>query len=169
MTDWLEQYSAALFVRDAREQVHKPYVDACTSFHKIANTTSSNIWLRRVSSHPPRRTRRVNHDEWSSSIHILLAHSNIPPNPHLHTYTTPFQRHHHRPPRRPRHQPKSPRNPNCQPRNPHHPRRYPRARIRPDDANPHPSDAPKVTSRTCVAGSRRGVEGEGEVGARRAG
>lgn len=29
MTDWLEQYSAALDVRDAREKAHKPYIDAC--------------------------------------------------------------------------------------------------------------------------------------------
>lgn len=30
MTDWLSQYSAALDERDAREQAHKPYIDACT-------------------------------------------------------------------------------------------------------------------------------------------
>ena len=30
MSDWLEQYSAALRARDAREQAHKPYLDACT-------------------------------------------------------------------------------------------------------------------------------------------
>ncbi|EME85733.1 uncharacterized protein MYCFIDRAFT_64921 [Pseudocercospora fijiensis CIRAD86] len=30
MTDWIEQYSAALDARDAREQLHKPYIDAYT-------------------------------------------------------------------------------------------------------------------------------------------
>ena len=30
MTDWIEQYSAALDARDAREQAHKRYIDACT-------------------------------------------------------------------------------------------------------------------------------------------
>ena len=30
MSDWIEQYSAALTQRDAREQAHKPYIDACT-------------------------------------------------------------------------------------------------------------------------------------------
>jgi len=27
--DWLQQYSAALEVRDAREQAHRSYIDAC--------------------------------------------------------------------------------------------------------------------------------------------
>lgn len=27
---WIQQYSAALDIRDAREQAHKPYIDACT-------------------------------------------------------------------------------------------------------------------------------------------
>ncbi|KXT10614.1 hypothetical protein AC579_6618 [Pseudocercospora musae] len=30
MSDWIEQYSAALDARDAREQAHKPYIDAYT-------------------------------------------------------------------------------------------------------------------------------------------
>ncbi|KAK4504857.1 hypothetical protein PRZ48_002820 [Zasmidium cellare] len=38
MTDWLEQYSAALDVRDAREKAHKPYIDAYT---KLADRTAS--------------------------------------------------------------------------------------------------------------------------------
>ena len=29
MSDWLDQYSAALDERDAREQAHKQYIDAC--------------------------------------------------------------------------------------------------------------------------------------------
>lgn len=29
-SDWIQQYCAALDARDAREQAHKPYVDACT-------------------------------------------------------------------------------------------------------------------------------------------
>ena len=29
MSDWIEQYSAALDVRDAREQAQKPVIDAC--------------------------------------------------------------------------------------------------------------------------------------------
>ena len=31
MSDWLEQYSAALTERDTREQAHKTYIDACTA------------------------------------------------------------------------------------------------------------------------------------------
>ncbi|KAK5136937.1 hypothetical protein LTR08_001444 [Meristemomyces frigidus] len=31
MSDWIEQYSAALSERDAREQAHKPYIDAYTA------------------------------------------------------------------------------------------------------------------------------------------
>ncbi|KXS97448.1 hypothetical protein AC578_7380 [Pseudocercospora eumusae] len=30
MTDWIEQYTSALAARDAREQAHKPYIDAYT-------------------------------------------------------------------------------------------------------------------------------------------
>jgi hypothetical protein len=30
MADWIQRYSAALEARDAREQIHKPYIDACT-------------------------------------------------------------------------------------------------------------------------------------------
>lgn len=33
MTDWLQQYSSALEARDAHEQAHKPYIDACRCFH----------------------------------------------------------------------------------------------------------------------------------------
>ena len=29
MTDWIQQYSAALEARDVREQAHRPYIDAC--------------------------------------------------------------------------------------------------------------------------------------------
>lgn len=29
MGDWIDQYSAALDARDAREQAHKSYIDAC--------------------------------------------------------------------------------------------------------------------------------------------
>lgn len=32
MSDWIEQYSAALTERDAREQAHKPYMDACMPY-----------------------------------------------------------------------------------------------------------------------------------------
>lgn len=31
MADWIQQYTAALDVRDAREQAHRPYIDACMS------------------------------------------------------------------------------------------------------------------------------------------
>lgn len=34
MADWIQQYTAALEERDAREQAHKPYIDACT-YHAI--------------------------------------------------------------------------------------------------------------------------------------
>jgi hypothetical protein len=30
MADWIQRYAAALEARDAREQAHKPYIDACT-------------------------------------------------------------------------------------------------------------------------------------------
>lgn len=29
MADWIQQYTAALEARDAREQAHRPYIDAC--------------------------------------------------------------------------------------------------------------------------------------------
>jgi hypothetical protein len=32
MADWIQQYTAALEVRDAREQAHRPYIDACKPF-----------------------------------------------------------------------------------------------------------------------------------------
>ncbi|TKA47017.1 hypothetical protein B0A55_13553, partial [Friedmanniomyces simplex] len=38
MSDWMEQYSAALTERDAREQVHKVYIDAYT---KLADRTAA--------------------------------------------------------------------------------------------------------------------------------
>ncbi|KAF2773073.1 autophagy protein 16 [Teratosphaeria nubilosa] len=38
MSDWIEQYSAALSERDAREQAHKPYIDAYT---RLAHRTAS--------------------------------------------------------------------------------------------------------------------------------
>ncbi|TKA23200.1 hypothetical protein B0A50_07593 [Salinomyces thailandicus] len=38
MSDWIEQYSAALTERDAREQAHKPYLDAYT---KLADRTAA--------------------------------------------------------------------------------------------------------------------------------
>ncbi|KAK3045646.1 autophagy protein 16, interacts with Atg12p-Atg5p [Extremus antarcticus] len=38
MTDWIDQYSAALDIRDVREQAHKPYIDA---FTKLADRTTS--------------------------------------------------------------------------------------------------------------------------------
>ncbi|KAI5367876.1 hypothetical protein Slin15195_G030100 [Septoria linicola] len=41
--DWLEQYSAALDARDAREQIHKPYIDAYT---KLADRTAAAAQAR---------------------------------------------------------------------------------------------------------------------------
>jgi hypothetical protein len=38
MSDWIEQYSAALDARDAREQAHKPFIDAYT---KLADRTAA--------------------------------------------------------------------------------------------------------------------------------
>ncbi|KAK5122035.1 hypothetical protein LTR85_004281 [Meristemomyces frigidus] len=38
MSDWIEQYSAALTERDAREQAHKQYIDAYT---KLADRTAA--------------------------------------------------------------------------------------------------------------------------------
>ena len=35
MADWLEQYSAALDIRDAREQGHKDVIDACKCVFEI--------------------------------------------------------------------------------------------------------------------------------------
>ncbi|EGP89864.1 uncharacterized protein MYCGRDRAFT_90647 [Zymoseptoria tritici IPO323] len=49
MTDWLEQYSAALAVRDAREQAHKPYIDA---FTRLADRTASAA-LTPATTNPP--------------------------------------------------------------------------------------------------------------------
>jgi len=42
MTDWLEQYSAALDLRDAREKAHKPYIDAYT---RLADRTAAAVAL----------------------------------------------------------------------------------------------------------------------------
>ena len=33
MADWIQQYTAALEARDAREQAHRPYIDACKLFN----------------------------------------------------------------------------------------------------------------------------------------
>lgn len=33
MSDWLAHYAAALETRDAREQAHRPYIDACKATH----------------------------------------------------------------------------------------------------------------------------------------
>ncbi len=40
MSDWIEQYSAALTERDAREQAHKVYIDACmnTTYHPFRHS-----------------------------------------------------------------------------------------------------------------------------------
>ncbi|EME47814.1 hypothetical protein DOTSEDRAFT_86218 [Dothistroma septosporum NZE10] len=38
MSDWVEQYTAALDARDAREQAHKPFIDAYT---KLADRTAA--------------------------------------------------------------------------------------------------------------------------------
>ena len=41
MTDWLSQYSAALDERDAHEQAHKPYIDACTCLESTGQATAT--------------------------------------------------------------------------------------------------------------------------------
>lgn len=43
MTDWLSQYSAALDEKDAREQAHKPCIDAC--MHSL----NTNVVVRKHS------------------------------------------------------------------------------------------------------------------------
>ncbi|KAK1057641.1 autophagy protein 16, interacts with Atg12p-Atg5p [Friedmanniomyces endolithicus] len=47
MSDWIEQYSAALTERDAREQAHKVYIDAYT---RLANRTAT------LAANPPATT-----------------------------------------------------------------------------------------------------------------
>jgi len=49
MSDWIEQYSAALGERDAREQVHKPYIDACTQCHVPPPHSSCEILTQAAS------------------------------------------------------------------------------------------------------------------------
>ncbi|KAK5167498.1 autophagy protein 16, interacts with Atg12p-Atg5p [Saxophila tyrrhenica] len=49
MSDWIDQYTAALDIRDAREQAHKPYIDAYT---KLADRTAAASALT-TPSRPP--------------------------------------------------------------------------------------------------------------------
>ena len=49
MSDWIEQYSAALDARDAREQAHKPFIDAYT---KLADRTAAAASVTTASSTP---------------------------------------------------------------------------------------------------------------------
>ncbi|KAM3422835.1 hypothetical protein BST61_g316 [Cercospora zeina] len=48
--NWIEQYSAALDARDAREQVHKPYIDAYT---KLADRTAAQSKASALPSSTP--------------------------------------------------------------------------------------------------------------------
>ncbi|PIB00207.1 Autophagy protein 16 [Cercospora beticola] len=47
---WIEQYSAALDARDAREQAHKPYIDAYT---RLADRTAAQSKASALSSSTP--------------------------------------------------------------------------------------------------------------------
>ena len=43
MSDWFKLYSAALDIRDAREQAHKPYIDACKRSPRLRHHYLANI------------------------------------------------------------------------------------------------------------------------------
>lgn len=52
MSDWIEQYSAALTERDAREQAHKAYIDACTLGRITSKSCMPLIQRRHQASEP---------------------------------------------------------------------------------------------------------------------
>lgn len=56
MTDWLSQYSAALDQRDAREQVHKPYIDACKLPSHISTDRRGALILKNIDTKLADRT-----------------------------------------------------------------------------------------------------------------